>query len=44
MPADWSSIWAGFGIVWAALLLYGTTIVWRLRRSRSKRESPHGKR
>jgi len=32
MLADWSSIWAGFGIVWAALAVYVITIAVRLRR------------
>ena len=34
MPADWSSIWAGFLIVWIVLSVYGVGIAWRLRRAR----------
>jgi len=30
--ADWSSIWAGFGIVWAGLIVYAGFTLLRLRR------------
>jgi len=33
--ADWSSIWAGFAVVWGAFLLYGLSLALRLWRARS---------
>ncbi|HEV3311798.1 MAG TPA: hypothetical protein VG815_14905 [Chloroflexota bacterium] len=42
MLADWSSIWAGFGIVWVATAVYAVTIVWRLRRVRVKENGSNG--
>lgn len=36
--ADWSSIWAGFGILWISLAVYVAVILLRLRRaSRNER-------
>jgi len=31
MLADWSSIFAGFAVVFGGLALYGVSIGWRLR-------------
>gem|GEM_PF-5446256 len=33
MLADWSSIGAGFGIAWGAIVLYVASVIWRERRA-----------
>ena len=35
MPADWSSIAAGYAVVWVPLALFGVGLYWRLRRVRA---------
>ena len=35
--ADWSSIWAGFGILWGGLALYTAYVVVKMRHLQSNR-------
>lgn len=44
MPADWSSILTGFGIVWTVVLVYAASIFWRISRTRTGEDPAHVKR
>ncbi len=38
MPADWSSIGAGYAVVWGAIAVFGLALYWRLRRAGSSED------